>query len=151
RLLRETSQRFSDPVIVETGCIRSLDDWSAGYSTYLLACYLGGQGTGHLHSVDIDGAHLEFARQVVMPFGARMTFNQADSVAWLGQFSGRIDALYPDSLDADTPGADDHALTEIEAAFSRLSANSLVLIDDTVWTQGWQGKGAKAVPWLVAR
>lgn len=151
RLLRETSHRFDDPVIVETGCIRAPEDWSAGYSTYVLAAYLAGRGAGSLHSVDIDPVHLEFARHAVMPFGARVSFHQADSIAWLSEFSRRIDVLYLDSRDFVERGADDHGLAEVEAAFPRLSADSLVLIDDTVWNRGWQGKGAKAVPWLTAR
>lgn len=151
RLLCEASRRFRDPVIVETGCIRSSEDWSAGYSTYLLAAYLAGRGTGLLHSVDADPVHLDFARHAVSPFGARISFHLADSAAWLRQFSGQIDVLYLDSRDSDEPGADSHALAEVEAAFSRLTADSLVLIDDTVWSRGWQGSGAKAVPWLLAR
>ena len=148
-LLRETTRRFADPLMIETGCIRQAEDWSAGYSTYLFAAYLDGRAAGSLHSVDLNPQHLRFAAEIIKPFERRATFHESDSVAWLKSFTPPIDVLYLDSLDAQIPGHAEHALAEIAAGASNLHEQSLILFDDTVWNNGWAGKGAKAVPWLM--
>jgi hypothetical protein len=72
-------------------------------------------------------------------------------VQWLKNYSGHIDVLYLDSMDIGIDGYEDHALAEAQAAQSKLHPRSLILLDDTVWDDGWAGKGAKVVPWLTAQ
>jgi hypothetical protein len=148
-LLRAVKQRFQDATIVETGCIRAAEDWSAGYSTYLFAVYLTRRKAGRLHSFDNEPEHLRLAETLIAPFGERVQFHQGDSVECLSRFSGTIDVLYLDSLDVEDPRHAEHTLREVKAAESKLHARSLVLIDDTGWQRGWVGKGALAVPWLL--
>lgn len=138
------------PTIVETGCCRSREDWSAGYSTYLLGCYLDGLGCGHLNTVDLAPDRLATARDLCQPWSSRITYHASDSVAWLAGSPDPIDVLYLDSLDADSPGHAEHCLAEVKAAESRLHAASILAIDDTVWSGGWKGKGAAAIPYLLA-
>jgi len=149
RLFREIGKRFSDPIIVETGCVRAFEDWSAGYSSYLFGTYLTARQAGHLHSVDCSSENLRRAQAILTPFVARSTLHESDSVRWLENYSGRIDVLYLDSMDVGVAGYEEHALAEARAAFSKLHSDSLVLLDDTVWDEGWSGKGAKVVPWLT--
>src|SRR5262249_35086690 len=60
-LLRQMSERFERPTVVETGTIRAEEDWAgAGFFTYLAGAYLSHRG-GRLHSVDISAAHCAFA------------------------------------------------------------------------------------------
>jgi hypothetical protein len=73
------------------------------------------------------------------------------SACFLQRFPAPIDILYLDALDTTEPGHAEHAQRELQAALPRLHSRSLVLIDDTPWTGGaWVGKGARAVPWLLA-
>jgi hypothetical protein len=136
------------PTVVETGCIRSPEDWSAGYSTYLFAALLDGR-PGRLISVDRDAAHCAFARRTV--WGSPEVVH-ADSVEWLRSFREPIDVLYLDSLDAHITGHAEHGLAEARAAEDKLHDHSLVVFDDTVYDRGqWRGKGALGVPYLAGR
>jgi hypothetical protein len=152
KLLRTMTARFPDPQVVETGCIRAQDDFSgAGFSTYVFGCYLSKHG-GSLVSVDNDPEHCTFARLRTQCFGDIVRIVQSDSAAWLRSNRERIDVLYLDSSDVKAPGAADHCLAEIMAAYGRLRATSLVVLDDTVYRGGtYRGKGALAAPWLLER
>lgn len=141
---------FKSPVLVETGCARAVEDWSAGFSTYFLGLFLKGHGAGELHSVDLSPGNCAFAREWAEPFP--VTVHESDSVAWLQTYAGRpIDFLYLDSLDTTEPGHADHCVNEFRAAEGKLADDPLVLIDDTVRVPGgWWGKGAKLVPLMLA-
>ncbi|MDB5384452.1 MAG: ADP-heptose:LPS heptosyltransferase-like protein [Planctomycetaceae bacterium] len=150
KLFREISNRFPAPVIVETGTIRSEEDWSgAGFFTYLAGSFVSRFG-GSLTSVDIDGKKCQFARDWCSIFGPSVTVTQQDSVAFLREFSNKIDVLYLDSLDTTEPGHADHCVKEFEAAQPQLHGRSIVVIDDTPWNAGaFVGKGARLVPQLL--
>ena len=154
-LLQSMSERFRTPRVVETGCIRVADDFAgAGFSTYVLGCYLQNHG-GRLTSVDNRAEHCEFARAWTECFGTAVEVVQRGSVEWLRSASEdgeKIDVLYLDSLDIPDPGAAQHCLAEIEAAYPCLHAGSLVVLDDTLYRcRAYHGKGALAVPWLTER
>ncbi len=153
RLLKETTRRFPDPTIVETGTIRAAEDWNgAGFFTYLAGTYLFRRGAGRLHSVDTNPQSCRFAREETAVFGSVVQTHQSDSVRFLKQFTEPIDVLVLDSLDTTEAGHAEHALREIQAAANRLHEQSLVVFDDTPWSRGrWVGKGALAVPWLLER
>jgi ADP-heptose:LPS heptosyltransferase len=150
RLLKEIRRRFSHPLVVETGCIRAEEDWrGAGYSTYLLGAFLERNG-GRLISVDIDRDHCEFARRMTQELRC-VTIHCEDSVPFLEGFDRPIDVLLLDSLDIWVPGSSEHALREVQAALKNLHQSSLIMFDDTVHNRGsFTGKGAQAVPWLLA-
>lgn len=149
RLLVEATKRFDSPRIIETGCTRIPEDWvGTGNSTYVFGAYLDGLEAGKLVSVDITPSHCEFARKYTSPWEDRVAIIEDDSVRWLSQNREPINVLYLDSMDTDLPGHADHALAEIKAAMPQLTPKALVLIDDTIWIKGWQGKGALVVPFL---
>ena len=139
-----------NPRVVETGCIRCEDDWTAGYSSYLFGLFLQGHG-GHLDSVDFSPTNVAFARRWTASFGDAVAIHESDSVAWLRSYSGpSIDVAYLDSLDADQPGHAEHGLAEAKAVLPHLTEDALILIDDSGWRRGaWYGKGQVAIPWLL--
>ena len=149
-LLREMSTRFEAPTVVETGTIRSEEDWGgAGFFSYWMGAYLFHRG-GKLHSADITPAYCEFAREWTRVFGETVTVHQEDSIEFLRRFPESIDVLYLDSMDTTEPGHAEHALKEAKAALPKLHDRSLIVFDDTPWNAGaWVGKGATAVPWLI--
>jgi hypothetical protein len=151
-LLREMGRRFSAPVVVETGTIRSEEDFSgAGFFTYLAGAYLHRRG-GRLHSIDVSASNCAFAREWTAVFADTVSIHQSDSLTFLANFEQRIDVLYLDSLDTTEPGHAEHALHELQTAWPRLHERSVVVVDDTPWRAGtWTGKGALAVPWLLLR
>lgn len=150
-LFREAANRFSNPTMIETGTIRSEEDWpGAGFFTYLAGAFLSRIG-GQLHSVDIDAKKCAFAREWTQVFGAHVTVHQQDSIQFLESFTQPIDVLYLDSLDTTEPGHAEHCIREFDAAAPRLHPRSLVVIDDTPWHAGaFVGKGARLVPRLLS-
>jgi hypothetical protein len=148
-LLREMSKRFDGPTIVETGCIRSPEDFrGAGYSTYLFGAYVERAG-GKLYSVDLSPENCEFARSATVEMN-HVEITCDDSVTYLRNFSKSIDVLFLDSLDTFVQGYAGHCLDELEAALPKLHANSVIVMDDTVYrSKQWTGKGTKAVPYLL--
>lgn len=150
-LLRETAHRFVSPTVVETGCIRGEEDWQgAGFGTYLLGAFLERHG-GQLTSVDIDASNCSFARGVTQKMQT-VTIVEGDSVPFLGGFGRPIDVLVLDSMDTYVAGFAEHALREIEKAIPWLHMDSLVMFDDTVYSERkFTGKGCLAVPWLLGQ
>lgn len=139
----------SHPVVVETGCVRQADDFGAGSFGYWMGFLLSLHG-GQLHTVDITPERLQIARRLTGDFP--VTFQESDSVKWLREFDGAIDLLYLDSMDADVPGHAAHCLAELAAALPKLKDGAMIVIDDTVRRgTGWVGKGAEAVPALLAQ
>lgn len=152
-LFCERLRRFPDACrIVETGCIRSREDWSAGYSTYLFAMLADADSGVSLLSIDNDSSHVETAKQLVSDWRGQVEFRVSDSIAGLNSLSEPVDILFLDSWDSDAPGHAEHGLAEIIAAESHLHERSIVVYDDTVWDRGgWKGKGALGVPYLLKR
>ena len=149
-LFREINHRFANPTIVETGTIRSEEDFGgAGFFTYVAGTFVSRRG-GKLHSVDLSPQNVAFAREWTAVFGASVSVHEGDAVAFLANFAQPIDVLYLDSLDTTEPGHADHAMRELEAALPKLHDRSLIVVDDTPWQTGrWIGKAARVVPWLV--
>lgn len=152
-LLREIGKRFDFPVIVETGCIRSREDWSAGNSTYIFASFLHRYETGSLTSIDNNAENLAFATGEIAQWDKCLFYPvYADSVTHLKERTESIDVLYLDSLDAENPNHSQHAIAEVKAAERLLKLQSIVVFDDTAFRDGrWIGKGALAVPYLMGK
>ena len=134
-------ERNAQPTIVETGCVREKNDYSAGYSTVLFGELLRHSG-GRLFTVDLSAKNIALCRRLTRRYADLIEYNIGDSVeflrAWDLAHSGvAIDLLYLDSFDY--PLADDpagraasqlHCRNELDAALPALAANALVLIDD---------------------
>ena len=151
-LFQEVSRRFEEPTIVETGTIRTEDDWAGGgFFTYLASAYVSRNG-GTIHSVDKNERICSFAREICEPFGSSADIQCADSVSFLESFDRQIDVLYLDSLDTYEPGFAEHALRETIAAFGKLHGRSLIVFDDSpIVSSEFTGKGKLAIPWLIAK
>lgn len=135
----ELFSKSHSKTIVETGTIRSKDDWGAGYSTFLFAWYVHLFG-GILISVDNNAASIRFARTVTDKFSTNVRYVIKDSVKFLTGFTNPIGLLYLDSLDSgnkeQSENASRHQLKEIEAAISKIDRNGVVLLDDAFMDGG---------------
>ncbi len=146
------ARRKAHPLIVETGCIRSVEDWSAGYATYWLGYFVHHHG-GELDSIDLDPGCVAFARAWTAGYGPSVRVHHAHSHDWLRDYSGPpIDLLYLDSADVGTPHYQECSMREVELAVPHLAPDAVILLDDTCWKAGsFQGKGHLSVPWLLQR
>ena len=142
---------LEQPRILETGCVRQAEDWSAGYSTYVFGLFLKTLGKGLVTSVDYDDRNVNFAREQLREFGPFVEVVCGDSLAYMKEATEKYDLIYLDSWDTHYPGHDEHALAEAREAVRLLSPGGTILIDDCWYRGQWQGKGATAVPWLTSQ
>lgn len=134
--------------IVETGTVRQVDDWGAGYSTFIWGQFCQNEG-GMCTTIDISEHNMEVCRKVTEPYKNFITYVVEDSLTALAKLNEPIDLLYLDSLDvpleagADLRPCQEHNLKELQIAEHLLHSESLVLIDDN-FENGGKGKLTKA-------
>lgn len=137
--------------IVETGTTKEFDDWGAGMSTVLFAEVIEKYG-GELWTIDNSKDAIEMCKAITAEWADRITYLHRDSVFVLREFRRKIDLLYLDSMDCPIDPKKDprppqmHQLREIQAAYSKLHDNSIVLLDDNDFLNG--GKTRLSKRWL---
>lgn len=95
------NQKHENPIILETGCQRLVEDIGAGMSTVLFAEYVFRYG-GTVDSVDISANSLKEAEIAIRKFTDRnvnVTLHQGDSVDFLQNYTKTPDLVYLDSYD----------------------------------------------------
>lgn len=120
--------------IVETGCLRQLDNYEGdGQSTLIWSEYVKETPNGSLVSYDIDEDAITNVAALIAPSKIAYTALAGDSILSLHHHNRPIDLLYLDSMDVDM-GAPHisamHALMEFAAARPRLHSGSIVFVDD---------------------
>lgn len=140
-----------NPCIVETGVMRAADNWHDGKSTLVFGCY-SKKYNGITYTVDIDANAMEICKKATCQVADYIEYTVADSVTYLKNFNGKIDLLYLDSMDCpdsdelNTPAlitSQKHQYNEIEAAFNKLAAGAIVLLDDNDRMNGGKTKLSK--------
>jgi len=145
-------QNTSNPIIVETGTVRQVDDYGAGYSTYIFGKYLHKLGAGRLITIDISQDNMNISKEVTKEFEDKINYVVADSLQALTQIQEQVDLLYLDSLDtpfepgANASPAQEHALKEFKIIEPKLHDKSIVLLDDNGLENG--GKTALVKQYL---
>jgi len=118
--------------IVETGCIRTQNNWEGdGYSTILFDAFVNTYD-GEVRSVDINDRHCQLARYFA---SKKSVITTSDSIKFLWglKLERKIDLLYLDSFDVDATSVHRSALhhfMEFYAARPNLSKDSLIVVDD---------------------
>jgi hypothetical protein len=149
-LFREIETRWASPRILETGCVRSREDWSAGYMTWLFGWLLDDIGGGSLTSVDIDEKNVRIAQRLCQCWD-RVRVVRSNSLDYLIDRDEEIDVVYLDSLDTYHAGCAEHILREAKLVAGKMSSDGLIVIDDAPHSQnGWDGKGRLAVRYLIS-
>jgi len=141
--------RCRPPVMVETGCIRSDNDWAgAGYSTFLFGLFAQ-RLKGRLLSIDLSLEHSAYAARICNNLHA-VTTKCADSLVALQEIDEPVDLFYLDSMDTYLAGHEEHGLAEAQLCADKVAPGGLIVFDDTLYEGAkCSGKGAKAVPWLL--
>lgn len=126
-------------LIVETGTQRMKDD-PGGCFTTLFGAFCKRYGK-KLFTVDINPLNMKVSMDVTKEFKDYITYVVEDSVKFLSEFNQKIDLLYLDSLDCPLPPADAteaqiHNLNELKAAYNKLHEGSVVLMDDSNFSNG---------------
>lgn len=149
--------RKASPLIVETGCLRALGNWSGdGQSTFLFETLIR-RYKGCLFSIDLNPESIAIARQVCN-FTTFINGDGTKEINKLIRVLGirRIDLLYLDSFDAHRDvskiPAPVHYANEFCAAWPALHPGSLVAIDDfhSAESPGAPGSKGLAVEMFLA-
>lgn len=150
-LFNMINQRFQNPNILETGCMRIENNWHGdGFSTCMFADYCKVYG-GNFTTVDITPDNLIFAIKHCLDVRQNATFVLSDSIKYINSIKDTIDVLYLDSWDFQVGGdpnpPQNHCVNEFLATKDKLHDRSLIIIDDCKLEHG--GKGGKLIPILL--
>ena len=152
-LVELLKRKDNQGVIVETGTTRLPDDWGAGMATLVFGDFCK-EHNFHLFTVDNDSNAIEIAKEVTKEFAVFTTYVVNDSIAFLQRFDQPIDLLYLDSMDCpeyDSPTSPQliasqiHQELELKAAWSKLSKDPVILLDDNQFANGGKTKLAKVL------
>lgn len=146
-------QQRNVKTIVETGTARggSKNCGGDGCSTLIWGDWAVQKG-GMVYSVDIDVSALKESKDACQCCLGNIIFIESDSIAFLKNFDQPIDFLYLDSYDFDESNpspSQEHHLKEIMAAYPRLHAKTIIMIDDCGLPYG--GKGPLVIQYLLER
>lgn len=122
---------------VETGTTRknylttpSVYDRAAdGGSTIIFGDYAS-RCNGHVWTCDIEALNIENCKIATEEYKNYITYVVDDSLNFLNNFNEKIDFLYLDSVDSDSPNANEHQLKEIQLAYRNLHKKTIILLDD---------------------
>lgn len=123
-------------------------DWGAGCGTFVIPALVPGC---QLETVDPSAEALSVARTLCSPFLNRIIFVQEMSSEYLATCTSGYDLIY---MDHGETGGETAALhrsdAELIVKLNLLNPRGLILIDDQEVGNGVDGKGAEAIPWLLA-
>jgi hypothetical protein len=152
RLFTEAARDFKQGVLLQTASRPYRDDGRINnHATLLLGIFAEGHA-GDFISVSQNPGFCQAARQTVACLGKRAAVIEMDPLAWLSRTARNIDILYLDGGDSSCPGCAVHTLDEIQAADNLLHITSIVVFNNTSYSNGtFIGSGALGVPWLQER
>jgi O-antigen chain-terminating methyltransferase len=129
KMLNELGKQ--NPILVEIGTLRD-SSFGGGHFTYKFGEYCSRFG-GELHTVDILEDAIRFSKNATHVFSDWIHYYVMDSERFFDEFDTKIDFLYLDGFDS-LPGqelmASQKQLNELQKAFSKLSDQCIVLLDD---------------------
>jgi predicted O-methyltransferase YrrM len=149
RLMIDSIKDRKNPLIIETGCSRSLNNYGGdGMSTIIFDEYIKSHG-GSLYSVDINPAHVELAKSLT----TNANIVCSDSVKFLFDINTKlresntiVDLLYLDSFDLDSnnphPSAIHHIM-ELLAIWPSCGKGTVVSVDDNISDRAAKGMYVK--------
>lgn len=146
RILAEQTAAVLDrvdvPVIVETGCIRKLDEGTE--STLTIASLV--RDRGRFFSFELRPEHVAISRQCCGDVDRFVTYVEGDSVANLERLVADGTLARVDLAFLDSANDGEHIFREFKAIEDRLPPGAILVVDDVLWAD----KGKRLVPCIEA-
>jgi len=150
------NQKQSNFTIIETGTVRTPNNWTDGQSAWLFTEFVD-QHQGKVRSVDIDPQACDAAKSFIT--SENFSVALSDSVKWLKKQKdlNQVDLFYLDSYDVDwnnDTASAEHHLKEFQVIEPHLKPGCVVAIDDNSrWVNNHRrtGKGRAVVEYLEAQ
>jgi predicted O-methyltransferase YrrM len=134
----------NNPLIIETGCVRQLNDFGAGMSTVIFDKYIEQNG-GECYSIDINPNNINLAKMITK----NINLICSDSVSYLFNKNKElrdenkyVDLLYLDSFDFDHNDphpSSMHHIMELLCIWPSCTKGTIVAVDDNF--DNGSGKG----------
>lgn len=133
-------QRFDKPVIIETGCIRNLNEGTE--STLTISSIL--KDKGKFYSFELFPEHIAICKELCGDNNKYINYVQGDSVENLRKMVedktlSRIDMAFFDSVNNG-----DHIMQEFKTVENLFQPGALAIVDDVLWAD----KGRVIRPYL---
>lgn len=146
-MLKKLSNK-NNPLIIETGCVRQLNDFGAGMSTVIFDKYIEQYG-GECYSVDINPNNIRLAQHLTN----KVHLITSDSVKYLFEKNRQlrdeqkyVDLLYLDSFDFDHNNphpSSMHHILELLCIWPSCHKGTIVAVDDNFKNGNGKGKYVK--------
>ena len=140
RALKELLVRVPEPVVIETGCIRWLDEGTE--STLTIASTL--QGAGTFMTFELRPQHIENCRKLCADWNRYITYIQGDSVMNLWRMVREGKLAHIDFAFLDSTNDGDHTWKEFQTIEKCFVPGSVLIVDDVLWAD----KGRVIVPYI---
>lgn len=137
-----------NPLIIETGCVRQINDYGAGMSTVIFDKYIQ-DNTGECYSIDINPNNVSLAKSItknvklICSDSVSYLFNMNKQLREIGKY---IDLLYLDSFDFDHndphPSSFHHIL-ELLCVWPSCKSGTIIAVDDNFENGNGKGKYVK--------
>ncbi|MEE4174615.1 MAG: class I SAM-dependent methyltransferase [Xanthomonadales bacterium] len=134
--------RVDAPVIVETGCIRKLDEGTE--STLTIASLV--RDRGRFFSFELRPEHVAISRQCCGDVDRFVTYVEGDSVANLERLVADGTLARVDLAFLDSANDGEHIFREFKAIEDQLLPGAILVVDDVLWAD----KGKRLVPYIEA-
>lgn len=138
----------NNPLIVETGCVRQLNDYGAGMSTVIFDKYIE-ENNGECYSIDNNPINIALAQSITK----NINLICSDSVTYLfgmnnqlRKINKNIDLLYLDSFDLDISNPHPsslHHILELICVWPSCGPNTIIAVDDNLEDGTGKGKYVK--------
>ncbi len=127
-------------VIIETGCIRNLNEGTD--STLLISSVL--KDSGQFYTFELEPDHIEICKELCGENNAYINYVQGDSVTNLREYvrSGKLEKIDLAFLDSVNDG--DHIWKEFKEVEAQIQPGGYVVVDDVLWAD----KGRVILPFL---
>ena len=140
RYVEEILERCPSPVVLETGCVRKLDEGTE--STLTIAALV--RDRGRFLTFELRPEHIAVCRQLCGELNAFIEYVEGDSVANLDRMVGSGDLQRVDFAFLDSTNDGDHTWKEFQALEKTFVPGSILVCDDVLWAD----KGRIVMPYL---
>jgi|694.fasta_scaffold00036_104 hypothetical protein len=148
QLMIDKLSKKDSPLIIETGCVRQVNDYGAGMSTVIFDKFIQ-DNKGQCYSIDINPYNIELAKSITK----NISLICSDSVSYLfhmnkqlREINKTVDLLYLDSYDFDHNNphpSSMHHIMELLCIWPSCSAGTIIAVDDNFENGHGKGKYVK--------
>jgi len=134
------NQAESPLVLLETGCIRNLNEGTD--STYIISSTV--KDKGNFYTFELEPEHIAICKELCSDYNQYINYVQGDSVAGMKRLVGSGELKSIDFAFLDSVNDGDHIWNEFKVIEDYMKEGSYLIVDDVLWAD----KGRIILPFL---